>query len=93
MLHDLVASGTGKKTLDVGAKTGQFAVYIAKKCFEVTGVDLSKEMIVAARRNAAQEGLDIRLQTEDAEDMDFADNSFDAVVSRNLLWTRNGSGC
>ena len=87
VLHDLVATGAGKQALDVGTGTGQFAVYLAKKGFAVTGVDLSEEMIAAARKNAAQEGLDIRLQTGDAEHLDFADNSFDVVVSRNLLWT------
>ena len=87
VLHDLVAAGTGRKALDVGTGTGQFAVYLAHKGFEVCGGDLSEEMIATARRNAAQEGLSIGFQTGDAEHLDFADNSFDVVVSRNLLWT------
>lgn len=87
VLHDLVATGAGRKALDVGTGTGQFAVYLANKGFEVTGVDLSEEMIATARQNAAQEGLLIRFQTGDAEHLDFPDNSFDVVVSRNLLWT------
>ncbi|XCN74383.1 MAG: class I SAM-dependent methyltransferase [Candidatus Electrothrix aestuarii] len=87
VLHDLVENGAGKKALDVGTGTGQFAVYLANKGFEVTGVDLSEEMIATARQNAAQEGLPIRFQTGDAEHLDFADESFDVVVSRNLLWT------
>lgn len=86
VLHDLVENRAGKKALDVGTGTGQFAVYLANKGFEVTGVDLSEEMIATARQNAAQEGLPIRFQTGDAEHLDFADESFDVVVSRNLLW-------
>jgi ubiquinone/menaquinone biosynthesis C-methylase UbiE len=87
VLHELVAHGAGKRALDVGTGTGQFAVYLANKGFEVTGVDLSEEMIATARQNAAEEGLDIHLQTGDAEHLDFPDDSFDVVVSRNLLWT------
>ena len=87
VLHDLVATGAGKQALDVGTGTGQFAVYLAQKSFAVTGVDLSEEMIATARRNAAQEELSIVFQTGDAEHLDFTDNTFDVVVSRNLLWT------
>jgi ubiquinone/menaquinone biosynthesis C-methylase UbiE len=72
---------------DVGTGTGQFAVYLAQNGFDVTGIDISEKMIVNAKRYAAQEGLGIKFDTGDAEHLNFADNFFDVVVSRNLLWT------
>ena len=87
VLQELAPYKAGHCALDVGTGTGQFAVYLAKNGFEVTGVDLSAGMIEKAQHNAAQEGLPIHFQVGDAEHLDFADNSFDVLVSRNLLWT------
>jgi SAM-dependent methyltransferase len=44
-------------------------------------------MIAEARRYAADQRLQIDFITGDAESLDFADRTFDVVVSRNLLWT------
>ncbi len=87
VLMALASKGTGRRALDVGTGTGQFAVYLAKNGFQVTGVDLSDEMIACAKANARREGLNIDFKVGDAEHLGFADNSFDVIVSRNLLWT------
>ncbi|MCI5210969.1 MAG: class I SAM-dependent methyltransferase [Candidatus Electrothrix sp. ATG2] len=87
VLNTLVTDGFGKRALDVGTGTGQFAVYLAQDGFEVTAIDLSDDMIAAAQQNAEQENLPIDFKVGDAEHLEFADNSFDVIVSRNLLWT------
>jgi len=87
VLMELVADCPGRRALDVGTGTGQFALYLAANGFEVTGIDLSEKMIAQARRNARREGQEIDFQVGDAEHLILADNSFDVVVSRNLLWT------
>ena len=87
VLLRLVEGAPGKRALDVGTGTGQFATYLARDGFAVTAIDLSPAMITTARRLAAAEQLDIDFQTGDAERLPFDDHSFDVVVSRNLLWT------
>ncbi|WP_246556024.1 class I SAM-dependent methyltransferase [Desulfonema magnum] len=87
VLRELVSGTSGRRALDIGTGTGQFAVYLARSGFDVTGIDISEEMISLARRHAMAHQLDIDFRTGDAEQPDFEDNTFDVVVSRNMLWT------
>lgn len=87
ILKELVSGSPGRLALDIGTGRGHFAVYLARLGFFVTGIDLSENMISYARQNAACHNLDIDFQTGDAEELEFKDNTFDVVVSRNLLWT------
>ena len=87
ILNDIVSGASGKRALDVGTGTGQFALYLAGSGFVVTGIDLAENMISHAKQNAGRHKLDIDFQIGDAERLEFEDNTFDVVVSRNLLWT------
>jgi ubiquinone/menaquinone biosynthesis C-methylase UbiE len=87
ILKELVSGAPGRLAMDIGTGRGHFAVYLARLGFSVTGIDLSENMISYARQNAAWHTLDIDFQTGDAEKLEFEDNTFDVVVSRNLLWT------
>lgn len=87
ILKELVSGAPGRLALDIGTGRGHFAVYLARLGFFVTGIDLSENMISYARQNAAWHKLDIDFQIGDAEKLEFDDNTFDVVVSRNLLWT------
>jgi ubiquinone/menaquinone biosynthesis C-methylase UbiE len=71
----------------MGTGTGQFAIYLARLGFRVTGIDLSERMLLKARERARRFDLDIDFQQQDAENLPFDDSTFDGVVSRNLLWT------
>lgn len=80
------------KILDVGCGTGFFSILLARAGHEVTGVDLTPDMIKYAGILAGEE-LDYdergrcRFRVMDAEHLEFPDGTFDAVVSRNLTWT------
>ncbi|BBO82300.1 SAM-dependent methyltransferase [Desulfosarcina ovata subsp. sediminis] len=87
IVHQLINGAPGKRALDIGTGTGQLAVYLARAGYEVTAIDISEAMIAEARRYAADQQLQIDFQTGDAESLDFADQSVDVIVSRNLLWT------
>lgn len=87
ILKKLVSGAPGKRALDIGTGRGQFAFYLARLGFTVTGIDLSENMISHARKYSAACNLDIDFQAGDAEELEFEDNTFDVVVSRNLLWT------
>ncbi|HEX7880326.1 MAG TPA: class I SAM-dependent methyltransferase [Candidatus Eisenbacteria bacterium] len=74
--------GEGQKVLDVGCGTGVVSLAAARMGAAVTGLDLTPELLVRARENAAIAGADIAWQEGDAEALPFADGSFDVVVSQ-----------
>jgi ubiquinone/menaquinone biosynthesis C-methylase UbiE len=53
----------------------------------VTGVELSEEMLARARRRAQQLGVSADLHVGDAQDLKFADSSFDTVLITFALCT------
>jgi SAM-dependent methyltransferase len=71
----------GEKWLDVGTGTGGVAVRAARAGADVTGSDLAPALIETAKRLAAEEGLDIKFEVGDAEQLPYADGSFDVVSS------------
>ncbi len=78
------------RILDVGTGSGFFAILLAKQGYHVTGVDLTAAMIEQAKVLAQKENVSqekIAFTVMDAENLDFADDSFDAVITRNLTWT------
>jgi len=79
-LVDLVESGQVKpcKTIDVGCGAGNYAIYLASKGFDVTGVDISPSAIALARENTAKRGVACNFLVADILDglSDFAE-SFD----------------
>ena len=83
----LPAAGKPLKILDVGTGTGFFAILLAKMGHEATGVDLSPKMIEEARAWAELENCRVDFRRMDAGALDFAVNSFDCVVGRNVTWT------
>lgn len=69
-----------RKILDVGAATGAFSIPLARMGFDVVHLDLSDEMIKAAKDKAA-DLTNIRFVKQDAACLDvFEDNEFDLVL-------------
>ena len=65
----------GDRVLDVCTGTGDVALEFARRCDDVTGIDLSAEMLAVARKKD-REGK-IRFLQMDATRLDFADREFD----------------
>jgi ubiquinone/menaquinone biosynthesis C-methylase UbiE len=85
---DLVAPrGRALDALDVGCGTGFLSLELATRGHRVTGVDLAPLMLDLARHKAAAQGVAIRFDEADAENLPFAAGSFDLVISRHVLWT------
>jgi len=73
---------TGEHILEVGVGTG-LSLPLYPKNVAVTGIDISRDMLAQAEHRKAQGKLDniVQLSVMDAENMDFADSSFDKVVA------------
>lgn len=70
----------GEKMLDVGIGTGFFALEFLKRGAEITGIDVSPNMLDVARRKGFN-----NVALGDAVALDFADETFDLIVSITAL--------
>ena len=71
----------GVEVLDVATGPGTAAIRAATRGAEVTGIDLTPELIEQAKRTAADAGLEIDFQVGDAEALPVPDSAFDIVMS------------
>ncbi len=67
--------------LDVACGTGNLAIPAACTSADVTGLDIVPDLIDQARKIADAVGVKARFDLGDAEDMPYADESFDVVMS------------
>jgi trans-aconitate methyltransferase len=79
-LLELLVPLPGERILDLGCGTGQLTAQIAAAGAEVVGVDLSAEMIAAARRNYPQ----LHFENGDARSLSWH-KEFDGVLSNAVL--------
>ncbi|USS40092.1 class I SAM-dependent methyltransferase [Thermococcus aggregans] len=68
-----------KRILDLACGTGIPTLELAKRGYEVVGVDLHEEMLEVAKRKAEKEGLTIEFIQGDALEINF-EEEFDAVT-------------
>lgn len=83
-----------EKVLDVCTGTGKLAFLLSNKVGKegsVSGVDFSKEMLGEAEKKLNSRSSNISFAFSDAKDLNFSDNSFDAVTvsfgMRNIIDT------
>jgi len=80
---------TGKinpcKVLDVGCGEGFYSIYLASKGFDVTGVDISKNAIKRAKKNAAKQGVKINFIAMDVMKLDKIDDNFGFIFEWALM--------
>ncbi|MFH1429163.1 MAG: class I SAM-dependent methyltransferase [Candidatus Margulisiibacteriota bacterium] len=69
--------------LEIGTGKGYLTTFLANTCLHVVSVDINEDDQRIAMLNAAHAGVQnqISFLIADAEQLDFADHSFDAVVS------------
>ncbi len=83
ILVDLIKGLKNNKILDIATGTGDLAITIAKKIkTEVTGFDLSQNMLSVADKKVKKENLSkyVSLIHGDAENMPFNENEYDIVT-------------
>jgi SAM-dependent methyltransferase len=84
-IHDRVVEALaiepGARVLDVACGTGGVALRAARAGAAVTGIDISADQLAKARRTAEEEGLAIRFDEGDCQELPYADAEFDAIAS------------
>lgn len=86
-MSQLLSTSKSLKILDIGTGTGFLALLLAEMGYDVTGVDWAKSKIQKAKDKAAALKIKVNFEVQDAETLSFPDNTFDAVVSRHVIWT------
>jgi SAM-dependent methyltransferase len=76
-----LSAGPGDAVLDIATGTGWTARTVARSGADVTAVDISEDLLAAARQLAGETGGRIEFRQADAECLPFANGEFDRVVS------------
>jgi len=80
---DLLPRG---RALDIAMGNGRNAIYLAQNGFQVTGVDVSLEIVESALACAREAGVSIQTMVEDLEKIPYIEEeSYDLVICFNYL--------
>lgn len=74
------------RILDAGCGTGFFSLMLADRGHDLTGIDLTGEMVAEARAASGRLGVPAAFHIMDAENPDLPAHAFDVIVTRNLTW-------
>jgi ubiquinone/menaquinone biosynthesis C-methylase UbiE len=72
--------------IDLGCGTGSLAVLLAQVGHQVSGMDLSDQMLALAEQKAAAAGVRVDLQQGDVSTPPYPPSSCDVVLTRHVLW-------
>ena len=75
------------RILDIGCGPGFFTINLSKLGHDVTGIDISSEMVTVAKENAEEQGLTCDFKVMNANTLEFPDNTFDLIINRVVTWT------
>ena len=79
IVYNLSMQDNPKKIIDIATGTGDIALCFAKDDVEVIGIDNARQMLDIANQKKSSY-KNIQFQLEDAENMSFANNSFDVAT-------------
>jgi ubiquinone/menaquinone biosynthesis C-methylase UbiE len=71
----------GQRVLDVAAGNGNATLAAARRWCDVVSTDYVPSLLERGKARAAAEGLDVQFEQADVEKLQFADASFDVVLS------------
>lgn len=71
-----------ERVLDLACGSGRHSLELRRRGFSVVGADISPDLIEIARRDAAEENLDVDFVLSDLRNLEF-ENEFDLVLNLN----------
>jgi 2-polyprenyl-3-methyl-5-hydroxy-6-metoxy-1,4-benzoquinol methylase len=74
-----IAHDKSLKIIDIGCGTGRHAIELARRGYQITGIDLSESQLKRAREKAKEQGVEIDFQKHDARNLPFQDE-FDLAI-------------
>ena len=80
-LCEAVDLRAGERVLDVAAGNGNATLAAARRFADVTSTDYVPSLLEGGRRRAEAQGLVVKFEAADAENLPYADASFDVVLS------------
>ncbi len=86
IINNHLEPGRKCRILDVGTGPGFFPMILGPEGHDITAVDYTQAMLDEAKANCDAAGIDATFLRMDAQSLDFPDESFDVVISRNLVW-------
>jgi ubiquinone/menaquinone biosynthesis C-methylase UbiE len=84
-IERLLGNVKGKKLLDAGCGEGYLSRYYAQLGANVTGVDISEELIKISRKITEEARIDVSFRVGNVCNLDIQDNSFDLILCNLVL--------
>lgn len=77
--------GRNLRVLDIGYGSEHLAVFMASLGHNITSIDCSEGILNKSRKGAREYAKLIKFKVMDAQSLQFKDNTFDLIVSKNLM--------
>lgn len=89
LIKENMPSGDHLEVLDSGCGPGFFSIILTECGHRLHSIDFSEQMLEKAKQNAEKyvPNNNIEFRQMDVHNIDYPDNSFDLIVSRNITWT------
>ncbi len=89
LFRKYLPDGDGLAVLDAGCGPGFFSLVLSKLGYKVTALDYTPQMLEETRKNVTKLGIieNVEILRGNIQELQFDDNTFDIIVSRNVMWT------
>lgn len=85
LMRELAQPVAGESVLDIGCGTGTYSIELANNQLQVTGIDISEEMLSIARKKASLSAHQPTFINGDFHALPFKDQMFDLVITTITL--------